>query len=82
VQTIQPTVEVAKLTAAAPPVDLSGHGESVKTVQARLGHKSAIVTFDTYGHLWPDSEDRTRRALDDVLGTSAVAGFIIAGTPR
>ena len=43
------------------------HGESVKTVQARLGHKSAVVTLDTYGHLWPDSEDRTRRAIDDVL---------------
>jgi integrase len=45
------------------------HGESVKTVQARLGHKSAVVTLDTYGHLWPDSEDRTRRAIDDVFGT-------------
>jgi integrase len=47
------------------------HGESVKTVQARLGHKSAVVTLDTYGHLWPDSEDRTRRALDEVLGGPA-----------
>ena len=46
------------------------HGESVKTIQARLGHKSAVVTLDTYGHLWPDSEDRTRRALDEVLGAT------------
>jgi integrase len=43
------------------------HGESVKTVQARLGHASASETLDTYSHLWPDSEDRTRRAVDDVL---------------
>jgi integrase len=43
-------------------------GESVKTVQSRLGHKSAVTTLDTYGHLWPDSEDQTRRAIDDVLG--------------
>lgn len=47
------------------------HGESVKTVQARLGHKSATETLDTYGHLWPDSDDRTRQAVDEVLGNLA-----------
>lgn len=36
------------------------HGESVKTVQKRLGHATAAETLDTYGHLWPDSDDRTR----------------------
>lgn len=44
------------------------HGESVKTVQARLGHASAVETLDTYSHLWPDSDDRTRDAIDSVLG--------------
>lgn len=44
------------------------HGESVKTVQARLGHASAVETLDTYSHLWPDSDDRTREAIDSVLG--------------
>jgi len=43
-------------------------GESVKVVQSRLGHKTAKETLDTYGHLWPDSEDRTRLAVDAVLG--------------
>lgn len=43
-------------------------GESVKTVQARLGHASAAETLDTYSHLWPDSDDRTREAVDSVLG--------------
>lgn len=43
------------------------HGESVKTVQARLGHKSATETLDTYSHLWEDSEERTRSAVDSVL---------------
>lgn len=47
------------------------HGESVKTVQARLGHASAAETLDTYSHLWPDSDDRTREAIDAVLGASA-----------
>jgi integrase len=55
------------------------HGESVKVVQKRLGHKSAVETLDTYSHLWPDSdshlwpdsEDRTREAVDEVLGQVA-----------
>jgi len=46
------------------------HGESVKVVQARLGHASAAETLDTYSHLWPDSDDRTREAVDSVLGGS------------
>lgn len=44
------------------------HGESVKVVQSRLGHATASETLDTYGHLWPDSDDRTRQAVDKVLG--------------
>ena len=43
------------------------HGESVKTVQRRLGHATAAETLDTYSHLWPDSDDRTREAIDAVL---------------
>jgi integrase len=52
------------------------HGESVKVVQARLGHASASETLDTYSHLWPDSEDMTRAAVDDMLGR------ILADSPR
>jgi integrase len=48
---------------------LINHGESVKVVQARLGHASASETLDTYAHLWPDNEERTRAAVDEVLGT-------------
>jgi integrase len=44
------------------------HDESEKVVQRRLGHASAAETVDTYSHLWPDSEDRTRQAVDDILG--------------
>jgi integrase len=44
------------------------HGESVKVVQARLGHASAVETLDTYSHLWPDDDDRTREAVDDAFG--------------
>jgi integrase len=44
------------------------HGESVKVVQERLGHASPVETLETYAHLWPDSDDRTRVAVDSVLG--------------
>ena len=39
-------------------------------MQARRGHSSAATTPDTYSHLWPDSDDRTRAAVDDVLGAA------------
>ena len=55
------------------------HGESVKTVQARLGHASAAETLDTYSHLWPDSDDRTRVAVDGVLGSSSRSALQPAG---
>jgi len=55
------------------------HGESVKVVQARLGHASASETFDTYSHLWPDNEERTRTVVDHVLGRGADIG---AGAER
>jgi integrase len=45
------------------------HGESVKVVQARLGHATAVETLNTYAGLWPDSTDRTRVAVDSVLGS-------------
>lgn len=52
---------------------LIARGCSVKTVQKRLGHQSAMETLDTYGHLWPDSDDETRDAVDHVLaGLTAV----------
>lgn len=48
-------------------------GESVKVVQKRLGHASAVVTLNVYGHLWPDSDDKTRTAVDAFLAPSADA---------
>jgi len=50
------------------------HGESVKPVQRRLGHARAAETLDTYSHLWPDSDDRTREAIDSVLGAPKPPG--------
>jgi integrase len=38
-----------------------------KVIQARLGHATIAETMDTYGHLFPDSEDLGRGAVDDAL---------------
>jgi integrase len=45
-------------------------GESVVAVAERLGHENATLVLRTYGHLMPDSEDRTRRAIDTAWSTS------------
>lgn len=42
-------------------------GCSVKVVQARLGHATAQETLDTYGHMWPGDDDRTRKAVDETF---------------
>jgi integrase len=43
-------------------------GEPVIVVADRLGHENATLVLSTYGHLMPDSEERTRRAVDDAWG--------------
>jgi integrase len=54
---------------------LISSGLDVKVVQAHLRHASAKTTLDTYGHLWPDSDETTRAAISGVItarsGTSA-----------
>ena len=54
---------------------LIAHGSSVREVQERLGHASATETLGVYAHLWPDSDDRTREAVDLVLGAGASSPF-------
>ena len=68
-----PAVRGAGLPAGTTSHDLRHHyasvlleaGESVVAVAERLGHENATLVLKTYGHLMPDSEDRTRRAIDD-----------------
>jgi hypothetical protein len=42
------------------------------TLQSATGSgrsgRATTETLDTYSHLWPDSDDRTRDAIDAVLG--------------
>jgi integrase len=44
----------------------SKQGKSVDTVAERLGHDDATTVIKTYGHVMPNSEDRTRKAIDEV----------------
>ncbi|QUY60842.1 tyrosine-type recombinase/integrase [Gulosibacter molinativorax] len=38
-------------------------GADVKLIQRMAGHKSASITLDVYGHLWPDRLDEVADAL-------------------
>ena len=40
-------------------------GASVKAVQLMLGHSSAAMTLDRYGHLFPDELDAVAERLDE-----------------
>ena len=46
---------------------LIGSGLDVELVQHRLRHGSARTTLDTYGHLWPDSDESARAAVGAVV---------------
>lgn len=46
---------------------LIASGCDVVTVQRALGHASATITLNTYSHLWPTAEDRTRAAAADLI---------------
>ena len=47
-------------------------GANVKVVQQMLGHKTASMTLDLYGHLFPDQLDDVADRLD-VIGRAAAA---------
>lgn len=51
-------------------------GCNVVTVQRAMGHATATTTLNTYSHLWPTAEDRTRAAASDL------AMAILAGSTR
>lgn len=49
---------------------LIASGCDVVTVQRALGHASATTTLNSYSHLWPDADDRTRAATDSLMAAS------------
>lgn len=42
-------------------------GCDVVTVQRALGHSQSSITLNTYSHLWPNSDDRTRTAAAELM---------------
>ena len=42
-------------------------GADVKTLQAQLGHASAVMTLDTYAALWPENLGVVADALDALV---------------
>ena len=45
-------------------------GCDVVTVQRSLGHAKATTTLNTYAHLWPTAEDRTRSAAESIMSAA------------
>jgi len=57
-------------------------GESVVAVAERLGHRNAQLVVTVYGHLMPDSEDRTRTAIDSAWNQAPGEAATAQGRPR
>ena len=49
---------------------LIAQGCDVVTVQRALGHATATTTLNTYSHLWPTAEDRTRKAAQAMMAAA------------
>ncbi len=50
---------------------LIGAGENVKTALSRLGHASPVEMLIPDSHLWPDSENTTRTAVEAAFSKAA-----------
>lgn len=49
--------------------NLIASGCDVVTVQRALGHAQPSITLNTYSHLWPSAEDKTRAATAGFMGS-------------
>ncbi len=49
------------------PFGKSEGGANIKVVQARMRHAPAKATLDACGHLWPDTDETTRRVIAGVI---------------
>ena len=50
-------------------------GADIKIVQQMLGHKSAVMTLDQYGHLFGDRLDIVADAMDAARASALAGGF-------
>ncbi|HYX99348.1 MAG TPA: tyrosine-type recombinase/integrase, partial [Mycobacterium sp.] len=68
-----PSVTVHELRHTAASLMVAS-GANVKTVQAQLGYKTATMTLDQYGHLFPDELDDIANKMDDLVSGFAQNG--------
>jgi integrase len=61
---------------------LIAEGCDVVTVQRALGHSSATITLNTYSHLWPTAEDRTRKAAGAMMNAALADSAAPADSSR
>jgi integrase len=54
---------------------LIAQGESPKYISDQLGHSSIQVTFDVYGHLFPQSREEAAAKLQKAMFASRRSGF-------
>lgn len=52
-------------------------GVSIKMVQQMAGHKSAMVTLDVYGHLYPEDSETAAAAMTTLLGDRLTTGHLL-----
>jgi integrase len=45
-----------------------------------MGHSAASFTLNTYSHLWPKAEDRTRNAAAQMLAEALIADQVRTGS--
>ena len=50
-------------------------------MQKTLGHKSAVVTLDRYGHLWPDELEDLAERLDRARAAAVAPSTRPTGGP-
>lgn len=53
-------------------------GANPKVVQAKAGHASVKVTYDRYGHLFPDYDDKATRHLENLWDEAAGQSNVVA----
>jgi integrase len=87
-QTLQPAAKAAGIVGLKPHelrhtcASLAiAAGANVKVLQTLLGHKTATLTLDRYGHLFPDDLGRIADAFD-VAAESAAGRLRDAGLLR
>jgi integrase len=58
---------------------LIAQGESPKYVQKQMRHASIEITFDRYGHLFPDENKEAAKRLDETLFGTKLSGQRVGG---